>query len=320
MKEGLFFLCFITLLVVFYLIILMSISKQKSILRLKKYAGDKNYYEKKRKTEFKPKNFLNIFSKTIKEMKFLDSYRDKIQVDIIKAHIPLKAEEFISLRIYLTLGLIILTYLTGKHVAVIILLGACGWLLPKLFVNVRIHKRIKQFNDSLGDAIILISNSLKAGYSFFQSIDIVAKEMNGPIAQEFALLQKEINLGYTTEDALDNLVKRIKSDDLELVITAVLIQRQVGGNLAEVLDSISSTIRERIRIKGEIRTITAQGRISGVMIAILPPALGVVLYLINPDHIKLLFTEKIGLIMIGLSVGMELMGIYFIKRIVKIEV
>ncbi len=320
MKEGIFFLCFITLLAIFYLIISISINKQKSILRLKKYIDEKSYNEKKRKSEFKIKNILSILSRTVREMKVLDGYREKTQYSLVKAHIPLKAEEFITLRILLAFSFMFLGYISGKQLVLILILGSIGWIGPSIYVGSRIKNRIKQLNDSLGDAIVLISNSLKAGYSFFQAIDIVAQEMTGPIAQEFTLLQKEINLGFTTEEALDNLLKRVKSDDLELVITAVLIQRQVGGNLAEVLDNISSTIRERVKIKGEIKAITAQGRISGIIISILPPALGVVLYLINPDHIKLLFTNTIGLIMVGLSVGMELMGIYFIRRIVKIEV
>ncbi len=319
-KEALFMLLFVTFLFIFYIIFAYSLNKQKTIMRLRKYIDEKNNYENKRRSELKLKNLLNVFSRTIRELKVLDGYRDRIQIQMIKAHIPLKAEEFISVRIYLAAALMFLSYLSGKQVLVIPVMGFIGWIIPGIYVSTRIHKRVKQFNDSLGDAIVLISNSLKAGYSFFQSIDIVSKEMTGPIAQEFKLLQKEINLGYTTEEALDNLLKRIKSDDLELVITAVLIQRQVGGNLAEVLDSISSTIRERVRIKGEIKTITAQGRISGVIIAILPPALGVVLFVINPEHIKLLFTEQIGLVMIGISIAMELMGIYFIKRIVNIEV
>ncbi len=319
-KEALFLLLFVTFLFIFYTAFAYSLNKQKTIMRLRKYIDGKDNYESKRRTELRFKNFLNVFSKTIRDLKILDGYRDKIQTQMIKAYIPLKAEEFISIRIYIAIALMLLSYLSGKHALIISLMGFIGWLIPGIYVSTRIHKRVKQFNDSLGDAIVLISNSLKAGYSFFQSIDIVSKEMSGPIAQEFKLLQKEINLGYTTEEALDNLLKRIKSDDLELVITAVLIQRQVGGNLAEVLDSISSTIRERVRIKGEIKTITAQGRISGVIIALLPPALGVVLYIINPDHINLLFSEQIGLIMIGISIAMELMGIYFIKRIVSIEV
>jgi tight adherence protein B len=303
-----------------YLIITLIVSSQKSINRLGSYAGTHSNYERPAKTEFKLMEIVSFLSRAVRDMEFLDKYRSKLQNNIIKAHIPLKAEEYITIRVIITAGFALLPCLFDKPIIINVLLGLTGWFMPPIYLNLRISGRVKQFNNALGDAIVLISNSLKAGYSFFQSIDIVAKEMSGPIAEEFEILQKEINLGYTTEEALDNLLKRIKSDDLELIITAVLIQRQVGGNLAEVLDNISSTIRERIRIKGEIRTITAQGRISGMIIAILPPGIGVILFFINPEHMKLLFTDRMGLIMVSISIVMELIGIYFIKKIVQIEV
>jgi tight adherence protein B len=320
LKEIMFLLMFITIAVIIYSILRVAISRGKHIYRLGKYVGVISNSEKEVKSEFKLMQIISFLSKAIKDMAFLDTYREKVQIKLIKAHILLKAEEYIIIRIIITAVFVTLPNLTGKPLIYSIILGGTGWLLPSTYINIRISSRIKQFSNSLGDAVMLISNSMKAGYSFFQSLDIVAKEMVGPLAEEFEFLQKEINLGYTTEEALDNLLKRVKSDDLELVITAVLIQRQVGGNLAEVLDSISSTIRDRIRIKGEIRTITAQGRISGIMIAILPPGLGIVLFIINPEHMRLLFTDRIGLIMIGISIVMELMGIYTIKKIVQIEV
>ena len=320
MKAIMFLLMFITIGVIIYSILRVVISRQKYIYRLGKYVGAIANSEKEVKSEFRLMQIISFLSRAIKDMTFLDNYREKLQINLIKAHIMLKAEEYIIIRIIITVLFAILPNLSGKPLIFSAILGGTGWFLPSTYLKIRISSRIKQFSNSLGDAIVLISNSMKAGYSFFQSLDIVAKEMVGPLAEEFELLQKEINLGCTTEEALDNLLKRVKSDDLELVITAVLIQRQVGGNLAEVLDSISSTIRDRIRIKGEIRTITAQGRISGLMIAILPPGLGIVLYIINPEHMKLLFTDRIGLIMIGISIAMELMGIYFIRKIVQIEV
>ena len=184
----------------------------------------------------------------------------------------------------------------------------------------KIKKRIKGLNEQLGDAIVMISNSLKTGYSFFQAIDMVAGEMTGPISEEFSILQKEINLGLSTDKALENLSARVSSDDLELVITAVLIQRQVGGNLAEVLDNISATIRDRVRIKGEIKTVTAQGRMSGWVISLLPAGLCLLIYVINPQYMAVLFTRPLGIMMLVISVFMELLGIFFISRIVKIEI
>lgn len=321
MNITIFLMIFLTLLTIFYMIIsYFVISKQSPITRLKKFMEGKGYNENQKKSEFKLVNILTMLSKTVKNLRLLDGYRDRVQKEMIKAHLPLKAEEFITLRIILALSFMFGSYILVKDFTVVIIFGVLGWLIPKIYVGSRISKRIKRFNDSLGDAIVLISNSLKAGYSFFQAVDLVSKEMTGPIAEEFSLLQKEINYGYTTEEALENLLSRVKSDDLELVITAVLIQRQIGGNLAEILDNISTTIRERIRIKGEIKTLTAQGKMSGIIISLLPPGLGLIIYLINPEHIKILFTEKVGIIMVIISIIMELMGILFIKKIVDIKV
>jgi tight adherence protein B len=153
-----------------------------------------------------------------------------------------------------------------------------------------------------------------------QAADMVAQEMRPPISTEFARTVKEMNLGITMENSLGNLAKRIESEDLDLVMTAVLIQRQVGGNLAEVLDNIARTIRERVRIRGEIRTLTAQGRVSGIIISLLPLVMGVIIYVLNPTYIRVLFVNPIGQIMLGVSLAGQVVGILIIRRIVDIEV
>jgi tight adherence protein B len=297
------------------------IFRKKLINRVEKYVNVDQAQEGQEKRNFNRiiKNLLSS-GKEIGNLGIFSSYKKNIQSQLIKAHIPLKGEEFITLCIISAITFMIVFFIVSKSIITGLTLGTIGWYLPILFVKSKKKKRIKLLNDQLGDAISLISNSLKAGYSFFQAIDATSTEMSGSIAEEFAQVKKEINLGLSTEYALENLVKRVESDDLELMITAILIQRQVGGNLAEILDNISETIRERIRIKGEVKTLTAQGRMSGLIISILPPAMGVVLALINPKHIGVLFTSKLGLMMVGISIIMELLGIYFINQIVKIEV
>lgn len=319
---------FVTTMLLLYPVLKVIIGKQRSASRLKQYLNVEEIREERRKAapQREYKVGLNVIAKTVKNAKVLDGYKKKILFKLTRAHILLKAEEFITISIILfcTLALLAFTLTSTQPTQYSLIFavggGLVGWIIPGIILKSRIKKRMKNLNDQLGDAIVLISNSLKAGYSFFQAIDTVAKEMTGPISEEFALLQKEINLGVATEKALENLVGRVLNDDLELVVTAVLIQRQVGGNLAEVLDNISSTIRERIRIKGEVKTVTAQGRMSGIIIALLPPVLGLILFLINPEHISLLFNNVMGLAIFGFSVFMELMGIYFIKKIVSIDV
>jgi len=240
---------------------------------------------------------------------------------MIRAGVPLRGGEFIVLCGGSALLLSVLLLLAGGGKPIVGVLGAVvGLAIPSILVNIKTTKRMKVFNSQLGDALILIANSLRTGYSFMQAADMVAQEMRPPISTEFARVVKEMNLGVTIENALGNLAKRIDSDDLDLVVTAVLIQRQVGGNLSEVLDNIAKTIRERVRIRGEIRTLTAQGRISGIIISLLPLGLGLVIYLLNPEYIQVLFVHPVGQIMLGVSLAGQVIGILVIRRIVDIEV
>lgn len=301
------------------LIAIEYVAKKRSyIFRIKKYLDIQHEQHKKESKTFK--TGLNTIGTVVSKVSILDNYKNKIQKELIKAHILLKGEEFITISIISCVGFVLLMSAVCKNILIGIPFGIIGWVLPSIIVKHKKKKRIRQINGQLADAIVLTSNSLKAGYSFFQAIDMVSREMQPPISEEFAQLQKEINLGYTTEQALENMTNRVESDDLALVIIAVLTQRQVGGNLAEILDSISGTVRDRIKIKGEIRTLTAQGRISGAIISMVPVGLGVVLFITNPDYIGLLFKDKIGWGILAIAVIMQIVGVYSINKIIKIEV
>lgn len=311
---------FIAIFLMVFTLLKILFGKRKAISRLKGYMLSENLKEEKARSshnEFKVG--FRFLSKGIVNIKFLKNYKKDIQHLLTRAHLFLKPEEYISICIVVVLLLGSMTFLLSNSILNTIGAAIFGWLLPSFILKSRIRKRLKHLNEQLSDAIVLISNSLKAGFSFFQAVDTVAKEMKGPIAEEFLIMQKETNLGVTTEKALENIVSRVASDDFGLVITAVQIQRQVGGNLAEVLDNISETIRERVKIKGEVKTITAQGRISGLIISLLPPGLGFIVYLISPEHIEILFKDPLGIMIIVFSIMMELLGIYFINKIVKIE-
>lgn len=315
-------LSFFTAILFIYIILSLFLENGKLVARVEEYINIQQRVEEVQEEEFLRKIVKCIFSAARQIGKFgiFNGYKKHVQFELVKAHIPLKGEEFIAICIMSAVISALAFTLVSQSIITGILFAGIGWYIPMLFMQSKKKKRIKQLNEQLGDAILLISNSLKAGYSFFQAIDTVSSEMSGSIAEEFSQLKKEINLGLATEQALENLVKRTGSDDLELVVTAIMIQRQVGGNLAEILDNISETIRERVKIKGEVRTLTAQGRMSGIIIGIIPPAMSVVLTIISPEHMKVLFTTKSGIVMIVVSVVMELIGIYFINRIVKIEV
>lgn len=200
------------------------------------------------------------------------------------------------------------------------LLFFLGYSIPGFYVKYRISQRLKKFNAQLGDTLTLLSNALKAGYSFAQAIDTVAKNAVAPIGDEFARAVREMNLGGSPDEALSNITKRIASNDFDLVTTAYSIHRTVGGNLAEILDNIAYTIRERVRIKGEIQTLTAQARASGTIITALPILLATFMFFVTPTYFQPMFRSIVGWILIAIGAFMIFLGNMIIRRIVAIEV
>jgi tight adherence protein B len=315
---------FISAMLIFYQLVKGFVVKNDYMARLRRYTNVEESRGERSRTRKRDSaaSIRGALTKGIGKIRFLDGYKKRIQVELTRAHLLVKAEEFLAFSLILfTISFLLVILARGVRMWPLALIaGIVGWFVPSFLVKSRIRKRLKLLNEQLGDAVTMMSNSLKAGYSFFQAVDMVAEEMSGPIAEEFGILQKEVNLGLNTEKALENMVTRIKSEDLELMVTAVMIQRQVGGNLAEVLDKITETIRDRVKIKGELKAITAQGRISGLVISILPLILCFIVYMINPGQMSLLFTRPLGLLMVGLAAVMEITGIILIRRIVRIEI
>jgi len=244
----------------------------------------------------------------------------KVERDLIKADIPLKGEEFILLNVLTATVPPVLSIILFGNSGLAVVTLALGAIMPRLVVGMAQGKRLSRFNYQIGDSLIVMANALRAGFSFLQAVEMVGREMPAPIATEFNRTLREMNLGTPMDEALVNLTRRVPSDDLDLVITAVLIQRHVGGNLAEVLDNISQTIRERVRIKGEIKTLTAQGRISGLVIGLLPIAIAALLMVINPVYIGTLFSTPIGWVVVTGGLVSEVFGVILIRKIVAIEV
>ncbi|MDF2441490.1 MAG: tight adherence protein [Abditibacteriota bacterium] len=199
--------------------------------------------------------------------------------------------------------------------------------LPWVYVRSLRARYYRRFDEQLADTLMLMSNSLRAGFSFLQALEMVAREAPFPIANEFSMVTQEISLGVSITQALENLGARIKSSDLDLVVTAVIIQRETGGGLAEILDTIAGVIHERMRIKGEIRTLTAQGRLTGAVLGFLPVFLGLGLHLVSrisaphdPSFMTPLLNEGVGRIMIAVALVLQLMGFAWIMKIVTIRV
>ncbi|MGD9145063.1 MAG: type II secretion system F family protein [Anaerolineae bacterium] len=243
-----------------------------------------------------------------------------IQVDLARADLRLKVTEFLLLTALSVVLFFLLGYLLFDSLVMGLAAGVVGFFVPRIYVNVRKRRRLNAFNDQLGDTITLLANSLRSGFSIVQSMETVANQLPEPISAEFHRVTQEIGLGLHYEEALNNMLRRVPSDDLDLMITAINIQGRVGGNLAEILDTIGHTIRERVRIKGEIRVLTAQQMISGYILTALPVLLMLVLYLLNKEYIGRMFRDPCGWIMIGVSTIMIVVGFLIIRRIVDIEV
>lgn len=189
-----------------------------------------------------------------------------------------------------------------------------------IFLQRRINRRKEAFERQLADCLTLVSNSLRAGFSFLQTMEIISREMQPPMSTEFANVMRNTALGRTVEDALQEMDQRVGNEDFSLVITAVLIQQQVGGNLATILDTIRETISERIRLRREVGTLTAQGKFSGIVLTCIPVALGLFFAISSPEYLKPLLTTSIGKMAIGVAVVMEIIGYLLISRIVDIKI
>ncbi len=255
-------------------------------------------------------------------------------IDLARADIKLTVAEFFSLTVISVIATAGIAWLIFHRNWIFLLIGAVvGYFLPKMFVKMRQRSRLKKFNNQLGDGITLMANGLRAGYSLLQALDAVAREMPPPMSMEFRRVVQEIGLGIEQERAFNNLVRRVPSDDLDLMVTAIGVQSEVGGNLAEILEIIGFVIRERVRIKGEIQVLTAQGQMSGYVITFLPIVLGLILYAMNQEYVgRMIFTceargidpdicsQPCGWIMIGSGLLSIALGFFAIQKIVDIEV
>lgn len=252
------------------------------------------------------------------------SYGSRIARDLARADLKMKPAEYIILIVLAVIGIAIVAYFIGSRSIPLGIAGAIfGMFVPGMFVRSRQGRRLQKFNDQLPDMLNLVVNGLRAGYSTMQAMESVSKEMPAPICDEFRRVVQEMQLGISMENALDNLLRRIPSDDLDLVITAINVQREVGGNLAEILDTISHTIRERIRVKGEIRVLTTQTMYSGRMLALMPIFVILALYLLNREYMMEFFRPESGIcgyIALALAAILIISGYFAMNKLAQIEV
>ncbi len=271
--------------------------------------------QKKRKSSILKRATNSDGKQSVQRKKLMDT----IFNELILADIMMKPEEFSMIWLVLTFVPAGLAALFQAGMMPSVTLAAVGAFLPIFYIKIKKGKRIKAFEAQLGDTLIMMCNGLRSGFSFQQAMENVASDMPAPIGVEFGRVCNEIRYGATLDDALNNMVERVKSPDLMLVVSAVLIQRTTGGNLSEILSTISETIRDRIKIKGEISSITAQGRMSGMIIGALPICIAAILMVVNPEYMSTFFTTTAGNIMLAVSVVMEVLGFFAIRKVVTIE-
>ncbi len=244
--------------------------------------------------------------------------------DLARADIKMKPGEYIALIIIMVLFVGSLAYFFGgRNIIFTALGGLAGLWLPRFYVGRLQNQRLNNFNNQLADMLNLMVNGLRAGYSTMQAMEAVSKEMPPPISDEFRRVVQEMQIGIPMDQALENLYRRVPSDDLDLIIAAINVQREVGGNLAEILDTISYTIRERVRIKGEIRVLTSQVVYSGRFLAMMPIFIAIILYLVNRPYMMQFFnpgTRIFGIAMLVIGALMVASGYYVMMRIANIDI
>jgi tight adherence protein B len=243
-----------------------------------------------------------------------------IEMRLQQAGVPLKPEEYVMFQWISFAFFAGFFYLLKDSIIVLIFGAVFGIMLPKLILKSRKKNRLQQFNVYLPEMITTLVNALRAGFSFLQALKNAAEEAPSPVKEELEITLREMQFGVSVEESLNRLHERMPSDDLDLMIQAILIQRQVGGNLAVVLEKNVHTIRERIKIQGQIKTLTAQGKMSGTVVALLPLGLSGMLSLVNPGYMTPLFTNPIGIALLCIAGVSMLIGFLLITKITTIEV
>ena len=307
------------LLILIFLLEYRSRNRQALARRMRYYAGDMDVQEKPKARKTLAERFRELLrsgGKLLSNIRHARGLDFKMQ----QAGIPLLGTEFlILLGISMAVAFVVGSFVSSRlHVGVLAALGVA--MAEWAYVLFRIDRREAAFTNQLGDCLMMVANAMRAGFSFLQAMDLISKEMEPPMSEEFKHVMRDINLGASVERALDDMDKRVNSPDFSLVVTAVLIQQQVGGDLAHILDTISETIQDRIRMRREVRTLTAQGRMSGWVLAALPIVTGLLISSISPGYMDPLFNDRWGHIAIAIAAVMEIVGFFVIQRIVDIDV
>ena len=262
---------------------------------------------------------LNEKKKRRKEKKKSRLVSRRFEDTLAMAGIHISAQEFMTMWCALTLGPALVGLLLRLDLLTVAALCVIGIAIPPIMVQRAKNKQQQLFNKQLGESLTIMSNCMRSGYSFQQAMHSISKEMQPPISTEFSRVIREIHYGATLDQALNNMAARVNNQDFDLLISAVITSSHVGGNLSDILDTIAETITDRIRLREEVRILTSQGRMSGLIIGLLPVAVLLFLMLLNPTYLSDFVSDPLGKTMLAISVVMELIGFFVINRMVDIK-
>jgi tight adherence protein B len=226
----------------------------------------------------------------------------------------------LSFSLFPVAAILFLGLAVGGNVMVVLIIAAAVGAIPFMVVAFYRQKRFARFEELLPEAIDLLARSVRAGHAFTSGLEMIADEMAQPLSGEFRRVFEQQNLGLSIREALQNLVLRVPLPDVRVFVTALIIQRETGGNLAEILGNLSNVVRERFRLMRHIRAVTAQGRLSRNILMAVPPGMGFLMYLKNPDYIMMLFTDPRGRIMLYAAIAAQVIGFFMLQKIIKPKV
>lgn len=252
--------------------------------------------------------------------RYKEGYIKKVGNELNKNFMPYSPEQFYKNTILAAIGMAIVGYLLFESVLFVILFGAIGYFLPKMFLYYTARKRAEKLEVQLVDALYVLSNSVSAGLTLPQACEVVSKQLVPPVSQEFGLLVNEIRLGVPFDKALENMAERLRSNNFDLLVTAILISRQTGGNIAEIFKKLAESIKEIMRLEAKVKALTAQGRMQAVVLGGMPFALAFVLASISPDLMQPLFNTPQGTVILFIAAVFWLLGIYFLRKVINIDI
>lgn len=292
-----------------------------------KIAADKRLDElKKREGDSEEIALIKHESKQVQRRKakkkqnsFFEKMGSALYHELQSADIKMRPEEFMMIWLLISVlpASIVVMFIGNTVIAIALLL--IGVVLPVILIKSKQKSRVKKFDDQLADALMIACSCLKSGLSFSQAMETIARDMEAPISSEFSYVIQEVNMGASMDEALDNMGRRIKSNYLALMISAVLVQRQTGGNLSQILENISNAIKEKMKLKQELKSATASGRMSGMMVGCMPVIMLILFSVINYDFIAPLFTTTMGHVFLAIAAGLELIAFLIIKKITSVK-